>query len=132
MSITHIGNSGNYSDLVIYDKTIYLSGIISDVNGTVYEQTQNVLEKIDKLLNSVGSSKKRVLTMTVYLIDNNSYDEMNRAYGEWVSKEFLPSRTVIGNVTFPNVKWKIELTAVACLENITRQEMRESYLNYIV
>ena len=132
MSITHIGNSGNYSDLVIYDKTIYLSGIVSDVNGTVYEQTQNVLEKIDKLLNSVGSSKKRVLTMTVYLIDDNSYDEMNRAYDEWVSKEFLPSRTVIGNVTFPNVKWKIELTAVACLENITRKQMHESYLNYIV
>jgi enamine deaminase RidA (YjgF/YER057c/UK114 family) len=132
MSITRIGGTDRYSDVVLYDKTIYLSGVVPTYDSSLYEQAKEVLERIDKILISSGSSKKSILNMTIYLKDENSYEEMNRAFDEWIPKGSAPARATIGNIKFPNPMWKIEITVIACVDKITKEEIRDSYLNYVI
>jgi len=132
MSITRIGGTDRYSDIVLYDKTVYLSGVVPTVESSVYEQTKEVLERIDKILISCGSSKKSILNMTIYLKDENSYEEMNNAFDEWIPKGSAPARATIGNVKFPTSLWKVEITVIACIDTITKEDIRYSYLNFII
>ena len=132
MNVQRIKSTDDNSDIVIYDKTVYISSVVPFKKGTIYEQTKEVLSQIETLLKSVGSSKNRLLTLTTYLVNDDSFDDMNRAYLEWIPKEFEPSRSTIGNVKFENPNWKVEMSVVACLENITKAQITESYINYIV
>ena len=132
MSIVRIGGTNRYSDVVVFDKRVYLSGVVPNIYAPVYEQTKEVLTRIESILTSAGSSKKNILNMTIYLIDEKSYEDMNRAFDEWIPKDCAPARATIGNVKFPNPLWKVEITLIACTSELPKQEMNSSYINYIV
>ena len=132
MSIVRIGGTNRYSDVVVFDKRVYLSGVVPNIYAPVYEQTKEILTRIDSILTSAGSSKKNILNMTIYLIDEKSYEDMNRAFDEWIPKDCAPARATIGNVKFPNPLWKVEITLIACTSELPKQEMNSSYINYIV
>jgi enamine deaminase RidA (YjgF/YER057c/UK114 family) len=132
MSIIRIGGTNRYSDVVIFDKRVYLSGVVPNIYAPIYEQTKEVLTRIESILTSAGSSKKNILNMTIYLIDEKSYEDMNRAFDEWIPKDCAPARATIGNVKFPNPLWKVEITLIACTGELPKQEMNSSYINYIV
>jgi enamine deaminase RidA (YjgF/YER057c/UK114 family) len=132
MSIVRIGGTNRYSDVVVFDKRVYLSGVVPNIYAPVYEQTKEVLMRIESILTSAGSSKKNILNMTIYLIDEKSYEDMNRAFDEWIPKDCAPARATIGNVKFPNPLWKVEITLIACTGELPKQEMNSSYINYIV
>ena len=132
MSIVRIGGTNRYSDVVVFDKRVYLSGVVPNIYAPVYEQTKEILTRIESILTSAGSSKKNILNMTIYLIDEKSYEDMNRAFDEWIPKHCAPARATIGNVKFPNPLWKVEITLIACTSELPKQEMNSSYINYIV
>jgi enamine deaminase RidA (YjgF/YER057c/UK114 family) len=132
MSIVRIGGTNRYSDVVVFDKRVYLSGVVPNIYAPVYEQTKEILTRIESILTSAGSSKKNILNMTIYLIDEKSYEDMNRAFDEWIPKDCAPARATIGNVKFPNPLWKVEITLIACTSELPKQEMNSSYINYIV
>ena len=115
MSAMRIGGTHRYSDIVIHNRNVYLSGVVPSKDDTVYEQTKEVLQKINKLLECVGSSNEHILNMTIYLTDETYYDEMNRAFDEWIPNGCAPARATIGNVRFPNPIWKVEITVIACV-----------------
>ena len=120
-----IGGNNRYSDIVINDRIIYLSGIVPSRDGTLYEQTKEVLELLDKSLNCAGSSKNDILTMTIYLTDITRYEEMNLAFDEWIPAKSGPARATVG-ATLPNPMWKIEVVVSAAVS-------QQAYpLNYIV
>jgi len=129
MSIKRIGGTNRYSDIVIQDRIAYLSGVVPSKDTSVYEQTKEVLANIDTLLKSVNTSNKNILNMTIYLTDETTYEEMNRAFDEWIPNGCAPARATIGNVKFPNPMWKIEITLTAYIPylfNVTHEE-----LNYV-
>jgi len=70
------------SEAVIHQKTIYLAGQVADAGCSpdVYEQTRQVLANIDRLLALSGSDKSRLLSVTIWLTDMDSFGEMNRAW----------------------------------------------------
>ena len=113
MSLTRIGGTNRYSDIVLHNRTVYLSGVVPTTDGSVYDQTKEVLETISNHLICVGSSNRDILNMTIYLTDESSYTEMNRAFDEWIPKGCAPARATIGNVRFPNPMWKVEITVIA-------------------
>lgn len=120
-----IGGNNRYSDIVINDRIIYLSGVVPSCDGTLYEQTKEVLDIIDKSLTCAGSSKNDILTMTIYLTDITKYEEMNRAFDEWIPAKSGPARATIG-ASLPNPLWKIEVVVSAAVS-------QQNYpLNYIV
>lgn len=134
--ITRIGGTNRYSDIVVYDRHVYLSGVVpyetADISGSsVYDQTKEVLSLIDKNLSCVGSSKQNILSMTIYLTDEKSYEEMNKAFDEWVALKYAPARATIGNVKFPNPKWKIEIVCNAVIPK-TEINYNDNNVNYII
>jgi len=130
MSIKRIGGTNRYSDIVIHERIAYLSGVVPSKDDSVYEQTKEVLSTISSLLESVSSSNKHIISMNIYLTDEKSYEEMNRAFDEWIPTGCAPARATIGNVKFPNPMWKIEVTLTAHIPHFFTV-VSEEYLNYI-
>ena len=116
--ITRIGGTNRYSDIVINDNIAYLSGVVPTKDGSVYEQTKEILTLIEEHLISVKSSKKSLIQMTIYLNDEKTYEEMNTAFDEWIPKGCAPARATLGNIKFPNPLWKVEIVAQAYIPKI--------------
>ena len=53
--------------------------------------------------------------MTIYLQDPTDYENMNSVFDKWIPDNCAPARATIGNVIFPNNKWKIEIVVIASL-----------------
>lgn len=129
MSIIRIGGTNRYSDIIQHENIIYLSGAVPSVDGSVYEQTKEVLSFIDNKLKLIGSSNRHLLNMVIYLNDERSYDEMNRAFDEWIPNGCAPARATIGNVKFPNPMWKLEITVTAAMPVI---KQNNSDVNFVI
>ena len=128
--ITRIDGTKRYSDILIHNRIVYLSGIVPSCEGTLYDQTKEVLNLLDSKLKCCGSSKNDILMMTIYLTDITKYDEMNVAYDEWVGKP--PARATIG-ASLPNSMWKLEVAVTAAIPYVvdtTKYGLHD--LNYIV
>ena len=137
--ITRIGGTNRYSNIVVYDRNVYLSGVVplttADISGsTLYEQTREVLTLIDSNLKAVGTSKHFILSMTIYLRDEEAYEEMNRAFDEWTASapKCAPARATIGNVKFPNKNWKIEIVCNAAIPKTHGSYDSYNDVNYVV
>ena len=109
--ITRIGVTNHNTDIVLNNRVVYLSNICSK-GDTVYEQTKNILETVDKNLKCVGSSKNDILTMSIYLANIQTHDEMKLAFNEWVMNGFAPATTILGaSLLDPHSKIEIALSA---------------------
>ena len=110
--ITRIDDTTHNSNIIINNRVVYLSNICSRDGNSVYEQTKNVLEIIDKNLKCVGTSKNEILTMSIYLSNIQTHDEMKLAYNEWVAQGFAPAITILGACLIdPNSKIEVALCA---------------------
>lgn len=84
------------SRIVVHNKIAYISGTLADdPNGTVEEQTQNILSKMDGWLESVGSHKTRILTATVWLKDVEDAPKMNSVWEAWMPEGCAGSRSCV-------------------------------------
>lgn len=128
--ITRIGVTKHNSDIVLNNRVVYLSNISSKQGGTVYEQTKNILDTIDKNLRCVGSSKNDILTMSIYLSNIHTHEEMKLAFNEWGATP--PATTILGaSLLDPNSK--IEIAVSAAIPNISSSSVPSLFdLNYIV
>lgn len=73
------------SSAVIHDGTVYVAAQAPDDGlDTVAKQTQSVLDKLDALLARCGTSKRKLLSATVYCSDSRHFDEINTRWDAWV------------------------------------------------
>ncbi len=101
-----------HSAAVVYGDLIFLSGVVADDKLLpLKEQAEQVFAKIDRTLAERGTSKSRLLSVTIYLADLGKKDEMNEVWKNWVDHSNLPARTCVGAVLTPNTQ--IEVTVVA-------------------
>ena len=111
---------GPYSQAIVHDGTIYVSGqgaVDPQTNeiklGTVEEEAVLALENLRIILEEAGSSLDKVLTVTVYLLDIEEYSRFNAIYIKYF-KENRPARTCIqaGSLPFDT---RVEITATATI-----------------
>lgn len=109
---------GPYSQAVIYDGLIYLSGqgpILPGSNrvspGTIEEETALTLENIRMILEEAGSSMDKVLKVTVYLLSIKEYSRFNEVYRRYF-QGVLPARSCIQAAKLP-FGIRVEIDAVA-------------------
>jgi len=101
-----------HSAAVTYGGLIFLSGVVADDKLLpLKQQAEQVFAKIDRTLAERGSSKARLLSVTIYLADLGKKEEMNEVWKAWVDHENLPARTCVGAVLTPNTQ--IEVTVCA-------------------
>ena len=112
MSITRHSPGPRMSAAVVHGNTVYLAGQVSGDSDTMKGQTEQVLKKIDGLLASVGSSKSKLLSATIYITDMGKFAEMNAVWDGWVSPGNTPARaTVEARLAAPD--YKVEIMVVA-------------------
>ena len=115
--ITRIDCKKRYSEIVIHNNTVYLSGQVSwqfeDYDFMI--QAEDVFTSIDTQLKRANTDKTKILSLTIYLRDPEDYDAMNVAFEKWMPEGCAPARATIGNVKFPNPKWQIEIVVIASL-----------------
>src|SRR5690606_21371640 len=95
--------------------TLYLCGMTpADKSADIKGQTRQALEKMANLLDELGSSKSRVLTISVYLTDMSRREGMTEAWTEFFAPDELPARATMGVSDLgPGVLIEIQATALA-------------------
>lgn len=111
---------GPYSQGVRLGSLIFTAGQIpldpatqQVVEGSIKEQTTQVLENLKAVLEAAGSGLDRVVKATVFLKDFNDFAVMNEVYGAYLGKDgAAPARTTVEVSRLPrNVLIEIELVA---------------------
>lgn len=115
MSIKRLESGPRMSKVVVHGDTVYLSGqVADDLNGSVGQQTREVLAKIDTLLASVGSSKSKLLSVTIWLSDMAGFAEMNAVWEKWIDPANPPARAT-GESALARPELKVEILVIAAL-----------------
>jgi enamine deaminase RidA (YjgF/YER057c/UK114 family) len=118
-NITRIDPKKRYSEAVIHNNTVYLSGQVpwesSNTTDDFLTQAYEVFRLIDTQLIKAGTDKTKILSMIIYLKDPTDYEKMNYVFDNWIPDNCAPARATIGNVIFPNNKWKIEIVVTASI-----------------
>jgi enamine deaminase RidA (YjgF/YER057c/UK114 family) len=114
MPITRIGVGKRMSAAVAHGDTVYLAGQVADTTAgrSVGEQTAEILATIDRLLAEAGTSKTRMLMVTIYLADIATFAEMNAVWDAWVPGGHTPARaTVEAKLAAP--QYTVEIAVIA-------------------
>lgn len=115
MSIKRLEVGPRMSQAVVYGGIVYLAGqVADDPSGSVGQQTQEMLANIDKLLAGTGSSKSKLLSVTIWLSDMACFAEMNAVWDQWIDPANPPARACVQSV-LARPDWKVEAMAVAAL-----------------
>jgi enamine deaminase RidA (YjgF/YER057c/UK114 family) len=104
------------SQAVVHGDTVYLAGQIARDNAgkSVTEQTQEVLRRVDALLEQAGTDKSRILSATIYLADIATFGEMNAAWDAWVAPGKPPARSTL-EAKLAAPQFMVEITVTATL-----------------
>lgn len=109
---------GPYAQAVIAGDTVYCSGQIAidphtgQVEHTnIREQTRRVLSNLDAVLQEAGTSRDRVVKVTVYLADLGHFAAMNDEYAAFFG-EHTPARAAVEVARLPRDVW-VEMDAIA-------------------
>jgi 2-iminobutanoate/2-iminopropanoate deaminase len=111
---------GPYSQAIIYNGIIYLSGqgpidpqTNQVVHGTIEQETELSMENIRIILEEAGSSLSKVLQITAYLLNMREYGRFNEVYRRYFPEE-PPARTCIQAARLP-FDIRVEISAIACI-----------------
>lgn len=93
---------------------IYVSGqLADDTTLSIKKQTIQVIDNIEKILESAGSGLSSVVKTTIFLDDMNDFDAMNQVYAIYFSHPY-PARSCVEVSALPKgAKIQIECVAVA-------------------
>jgi enamine deaminase RidA (YjgF/YER057c/UK114 family) len=96
-SIERLEIGPRMSQAVIHNGVVYLAGqVAADAQGaSVKEQTKNILERIDKLLAAAGTDKTKLLSVTIWLADIRTFEDMNSIWDKWVPSGSTPARATV-------------------------------------
>lgn len=106
--------------LVVAGNLVITAGTTSvDPNGVVlgqtpYEQTREIIAKIERELGRVGASLDHVIQTRVYVTDIARAEEIGRAHGESFSQA-PPAMTMVEVSALIDPRMLVEMEAVALL-----------------
>lgn len=110
---------GPYSQAVVHDNTIYVSGQIAlnpktgQLDTTsVQAETRQVMNNIRGILAASGLEMKHILKTTIYLTDIKFFPEVNEVYGSYFNDKKYPARETIAVKALPKGA-RIEISVIA-------------------
>ncbi|XP_027893002.1 2-iminobutanoate/2-iminopropanoate deaminase isoform X1 [Xiphophorus couchianus] len=111
---------GPYSQAVVADRTMYISGQIGMdvasgqlVDGGVQAQTKKALSNMGEILKAAGCDYSNVVKTTVLLTDINDFNSVNDVYKTFFSTNF-PARAAYQVAALPRGAL-VEIEAIAVL-----------------
>ncbi|XP_040290246.1 2-iminobutanoate/2-iminopropanoate deaminase isoform X3 [Bufo bufo] len=113
-----------YSQAVLVDKTMYVSGQIGMdpasgqlVPGGVKNEAKQALVNMGEILKAAGCDYNNVVKTTVLLADINDFNDVNEIYKQFFQNNF-PARACYQVAALPR-GGRVEIEAVAVLGPIT-------------
>jgi enamine deaminase RidA (YjgF/YER057c/UK114 family) len=116
MSLKRLGDATTIANAVIHNNIVYLAGQVAEdpVSPSVYEQTKNILAQIDAVLKEAGTDKTKIIKTNIWLSDISTFQDMNKAWKEWVSVGNAPARATV-EAKLADPKWKVEIMMTAAI-----------------
>lgn len=116
MNITRHHVGPRMSQISVHNGVIYLAGQIAKNSrgGNIAEQTREVLEGIDTLLQEAGSDKSRLLFCQIFLRDLADFAGMNEVWEQWVVPGATPGRATV-QAALVTGSCNIEIVATAAV-----------------
>lgn len=112
MIVRHIQDKIHHR-IVEHGDTVYIGGLVaSDKTKDMKGQAEEIFGKLDELLASVGSSRKKLLSVTIFSAAFAEKDGFNEAWAEWLSPEDFPVRAYIGGAELSQGTL-VEITTIA-------------------
>lgn len=105
-----------YSPAVVSGDLVYTAGQVamdtegSIVQGGIEEQTEQVLDNVERCLAAAGCSMDDVVKVTAFLSDLDSFEGFNRAYARRFARPY-PARSTVGVRLAPGLLVEIEAVA---------------------
>ena len=109
---------GPYSQAVKSGGFVFCSGQIalradgSLVEGSVEDQTKQVMENLKAVLSEAGSDLGKVVKTTIYLNDINDFASVNEVYGSYFDGDKKPARATVEVSNLPKGV-KVEIDCIA-------------------
>jgi reactive intermediate/imine deaminase len=98
--------------------TLFLSGLVSRngkdnsvVEGDMTAQTKTVLDNAGQILKAAGLSFDNVVSSRVFITDGTKFQDMNKVYTTYFTKEPPARATVVAPLMGPQFQVEITLTA---------------------
>lgn len=115
MEVKRFQTGPRMSAAVSYNGFVFVSGqVADDTAADVVGQTQQILQKIEKVLEKAGSDKTKILSATIWLADAASFDKMNSVWDAWVPAGQTPTRACVeSKLARPQYTVEIGLIAAA-------------------
>jgi enamine deaminase RidA (YjgF/YER057c/UK114 family) len=114
MSITRLHPGPRMSQAVIHGETVYLAGQVGTPGADAAGQTRDCLAAIDRLLEEAGTSKSKLLQVTIWLADMADFDAMNAVYDAWIDPA-NPAARACGEARLATPAYKVEFIVTAAL-----------------
>lgn len=103
------------SRAVIHNNTVYFCGqVAKDSTKGIKEQTETMLEKVDDLLASVGSSREKLLSATIYVKTMDDFAGMNEVWDAWVPEGHAPARACV-QAAMAREELLVEISVIAAV-----------------
>jgi 2-iminobutanoate/2-iminopropanoate deaminase len=111
---------GPYSQAVLVDKTLYVSGQVAFIPETgemdmadIPTETKRVMENLKAVLTAADASFDNVVMTSIFLSDMGNFAAVNEVYGSYFKGDF-PARATVAVKTLPkNVN--VEISVIASL-----------------
>jgi 2-iminobutanoate/2-iminopropanoate deaminase len=110
---------GPYSQAVLHDNTLYVSGQIAlhpktkQLDTTsIQTETKQIMNNIRGVLSASGLEMKHILKTTIYLTDIKFFPEVNEIYGSYFNDKKYPARETIAVKALPKGA-RIEISVIA-------------------
>ena len=116
---------GPYNQAIRYGQFVYTSGQIALdpatgelVGDEVQSQTHRVLQNLQAVLNSAGTSLASVIKTSVFLTRMSDFQAMNAVYATYFggADSLMPARTTVAVAELPR-NALVEIECVALVEN---------------
>ena len=115
---------GPYSQAVRIGQFVYCSGQIPLdpatgvlVEGDIAAQTHRVIQNLQAVLESAGTSLANIVKTTVFLIHMSDFQAMNAIYASYFEGpgKIAPARSTVAVAELPR-KAQVEIECVACVD----------------
>lgn len=84
------------SKAVIHNGVAYLCGqVAKDRTKEIKEQTTSMLKNVEEILDSIGSNKNKILSVTIYVKDMSLFSQMNEVWDDWIEEGYSPARACV-------------------------------------
>lgn len=101
------------SQISVHNGTVYFAATPNrPFGGSISEQTQQVLARVEERLALAGSDKSRILIAQVWISDMRHFAEMNAVWDAWVDQGSPPARGCSAcDLAHPDLKVEMIITA---------------------